>query len=87
MSSNQSTTQHRSITQRLQRAKSPEARRAVVTDWAANWRNEQMGLIRDLERALKADDYDQLCIATGQLKAVSEKRLSGLACVVDALTN
>ena len=80
-------TQHRSITQRLQRAKSPEARRAAVTDWAANWRNEQMGLIRDMERALKADDYDQLCIATGQLKAVSEKRLAGLARVVEILTD
>lgn len=78
--------QHRSISQRLKRAKSPAAKLAAATDWAKNWHHEQAALIRDLERAVSNDDYDQLCIVTGQLKAVTGKRFEALPKVVVALS-
>lgn len=78
--------QHRSITQRLSRAKSPEAKREAALDWAANWAQEQSGLIRDLESALARDNYDDLCRAVGQIKTVSEKRLQALPKVIEAMT-
>jgi hypothetical protein len=77
--------QHRSISQRLKRAKSIESKMEAAQDWAANWQREQEGLIRDLEQAISNDDYDQLCIISGQLKAVSQKRFIALPKVISAL--
>lgn len=77
--------QHRSISQRLKRAKSVESKQEAAQDWAANWQREQAGLIRDLEQAISNDDYDQLCIVSGQLKAVTEKRFDALPKVITAL--
>jgi len=37
-----------------------------------------MGLIYDLEQGIQRQDYDLLCRATGQLKAVAEKRFKAL---------
>ena len=67
--------QNRSISQRLHRAKSTEAKRQAALDWAASWEREQKQLCHDLGKAIAADDYDQLCIIAGELKAVSEKSL------------
>jgi hypothetical protein len=78
--------QHRSISQRLKKAKSPEVKQEVALDWAANWQTEQLQLIQLLEQAVKRDDYDNLCIVTGQLKAVTQKRLEALPKVIKALT-
>lgn len=69
---------HRSISQRLNKAKSPEARKEVLADWAKSWEKETIELIRKLEQAIKTMDYDQLCINTGQLKAVAQKRFKAL---------
>lgn len=69
---------HRSISQLLDRAKSAELKRAVMINWSKSWENETMELIRNLERAVRTMDYDQLCINTGQLKAVAQKRFSAL---------
>lgn len=77
--------QHRSISQRLAKAKSPETKREVVNDWIANWYKEQLSLIAQIEKAINHDDYDQLCIATGQLKAATEKRFTALPKVIQAL--
>lgn len=81
------TKQHRSISQRLKIAKSPEVKQEVALDWAANWHTEQLQLIQQLEQAVKRDDYDKLCIVTGQLKAVTQKRLEALPKVIKALTD
>lgn len=77
---------HRSIKDRIRRAKSNEVRREVLTDWAANWRSDQEDIVRQFERAVSRRDYDALASLTGQLKAVTEKRFEGLASVIDALT-
>lgn len=74
-----------SISQRLAKAKAPETKKEVAKDWAANWQQEQQRLVAQLERAVAADDYDQLCQVTGQIKAVSEKRFGALPKVLDAL--
>ncbi|MFB5759063.1 hypothetical protein [Paenibacillus medicaginis] len=68
----------RSISQRLNKARSPVSKANIALAWAQNWKDEHDGLIRDLERAIRNDDYDLLCITTGQLKAVGQKRLDAL---------
>ena len=75
----------RSISQRLKRAKSPEFKKEVALKWAAEWQREQCLLIRLLEQGISHDDYDLLCRTTGQLKAMSSKRLSALSRVIDLL--
>lgn len=73
---------HRSISQRLKRAKSSEGKQEAALDWAANWEQEQLKLISLLEQAIKQNNRDQLCIATGQLKAVTKKRFEALTNVL-----
>lgn len=80
-------TKHRSIGERLRKARSPEARRQLLTDWAANWRADQMDIVRQLEDAIRAADHDALCSATGQLKAVTEKRFEGLTNLLRKLSS
>lgn len=70
--------QHRSINQRLKRAKSPEAKAEAIAEWLSGWRREQNQLITALERAVSQDDYDNTCIALGQLKAVLDKKMVAL---------
>ena len=79
-------TKRRSIGERLNRAKSLEVKQEVARDWAADWEREQKTLITQLQQAVKTDDYDQLCIVTGQLKAVTEKRFNALANVIDKVS-
>lgn len=76
---------HRSIGERLSRAKSPEAREELLKDWVANWQADQMGIVRQFQHALQTMDYDALCIATGELKAVSQKRFPALERVLRTL--
>lgn len=76
----------RSISQRLQRAKSAESRKNVALAWAAEWQREQSLLIKLLEQSISHDDYDLLCRSTGQLKTMSNKRLPALCRVIDLLT-
>ncbi|MBN2980092.1 hypothetical protein [Cohnella algarum] len=76
---------HKSIGQRLKRAQSPESKKAIALDWAQNWKEDHDELIRNLERAIRTNDYDLLCIATGQLKAVGQKRFDALPRVLSHL--
>lgn len=76
---------HRSISERLARAKSPEARASVLSDWVSNWRDDQLDIVRQLEQAIQTMDYNAFCSATGQLKAVTEKRLDALQKIFEKL--
>jgi hypothetical protein len=76
---------HLSISQRLRKAQSPEAKKAVALAWAKSWKEDHDELIRDLEHAIRTNDYDLLCIATGQLKAVGQKRFDALPRVLSHL--
>lgn len=77
--------QNRSISQRLAKAKSPESKEEAALDWAQSWEREQLALIAKLEQGIKHDNYDDLCIATGQLKAVSNKKFEALPKVITKL--
>lgn len=80
-------TKRRSIGERLKSARSPDAKRKAVTDWSRDWQRDQEDIVRQLETALRTNDYDAMCSATGQLKAVTEKRFTGLAGVLRRLTD
>lgn len=69
---------HKSINQRLKTAKSLTVKQAILEKWALDWQFEQMMLIRNLEHAIRSNNYDQLCITTGQLKTVSQKKFEAL---------
>lgn len=75
----------RSITQRMDKAKSTGRKLEVIQDWTTNWEEEQFELITQLEQAIKNDDYDLLCRTTGQLKAVSDKKFNGLSHALEKL--
>ncbi|MEC4091617.1 hypothetical protein [Pseudoalteromonas rubra] len=75
----------RSISQRLERAKSTDARLSLVSDWSANWQGEQESLIKAMEQAIRDDDYHALCRTLGQLKTVTAKRFEALPRVLEKL--
>ena len=68
----------RSITQKLKRAWSKERLSEISDEWIAAWKKEQSGLIDRLGAAIEKDDFDEQCIATGELRAVTNKRFAGL---------
>lgn len=76
---------HRSISQRLDRAKSFESKKSILLDWSDAWEDETRQLIRNLEQAINTMDYDKLCINTGQLKAVAEKHFTALPRIFERL--
>lgn len=78
-------TQHRSISQRLKRAKSPEAKRLTLMEWAQSWESEQMHVISKLGNAIKEGDFDQECILCGELKALSIKKFEALPKILNVL--
>jgi len=69
----------------MQRAKSIETRQTIAFDWFANWQEDHDRTIRDLERAVNSGDFDAQCRTTGQLKALHEKRFSGVRNVIAGL--
>lgn len=79
--------QHRSIKQRLQKAKSIIAKKDTIDEWVLSWSSDQSYVIKILEAAIRAKDWDKVCIATGQIKSITEKRFEGLQSVIDHLIN
>ncbi|MEY3787972.1 MAG: hypothetical protein RIQ94_372 [Pseudomonadota bacterium] len=77
--------QHRSISQRLKRAKSPEAKHLTLDEWAKSWELEQMQVIASLGVAIKDGDFDRECILCGELKALSIKKFEALPKVLNTL--
>ncbi len=68
----------RAISNRLQKAKRPEALAEVVASWIANWEKEQSDLIDRLGAAVAQDDFDAQSICVGELREVTKKRFTGL---------
>lgn len=77
----------RSIKERLQRAKNPDTQREIIEEWVESWHAEHCNLIARLEQAIKSDNYDELCIATGQLKTVHEKKFKAIPNIINTLSN
>lgn len=78
---------HRSIGERMARAKTIAARREAATDWAINWQDDHDATLRDLEKAVASRDWNAAARATGQLKAIAEKRFPALHRVIEALSD
>lgn len=77
---------HRSISERLRRAKSPESRSAVLEAWVKNWEDDQMDVLAQIEAGIRHSDRDTLASAAGQLRAITDKRMAGLRNVLRILT-
>lgn len=68
----------RSINQKLKRADTLERKEKVLLEWAEAWKIEQMDLISKFEKAIKNNDYDELCITTAFLKESAIKKFDAL---------
>ncbi|WOI43803.1 hypothetical protein [Acidovorax sp. BLS4] len=75
----------RSISQRLTKAKSAEAKAATAHSWATEWMSEQDGLLRELRSAVERDDRQRMLSVVDGLQAMSSKRHGALHKVLDAL--
>lgn len=69
---------NRSISQRISRARSKTALLEIVSEWSDSWNKEQTDIIDRLGKAISQDDFDTECICLGELRAITEKRFSGL---------
>ena len=78
---------HRSIGERLRKAKTLAARVETATDWALNWQEDHDATLLNLEMAVSRRDWDAAARSTGQLKAMAEKRFPALHKVIDALSD
>lgn len=76
----------RSISQRLQRAKSPEARRDTLTEWAEGWEREQRLIGEMAVKAFTRADDQSLSRHLSHLEAMTSKRFMGLKHVIEFLT-
>ena len=75
--------QHKSISQKLKRAKTPEDKIKNILAWSEAWKKDTDVFIKRLESAIKQDDYDELCISLGRLKEDLTKRFTALPKVLD----
>lgn len=78
-------TTQRSINQQLRRATTLQAKRQTVQTWAAEWQAEQLGLITNMETAMRAGDGHRTVTALSGLRAGSTRRFAALPAVLDAL--
>jgi hypothetical protein len=69
------------------RAGTPELRREIALDWAANWRRDHEQTLRMLERAVGIGRLQDAGQYLGQLKALNEKAMSALPRVIERLTD
>ena len=78
---------HRSIGERIRRAKSLDSRREAALDWAANWRADHIDTLMQLERALGERNLAAAGQCLGQLKALDDKAMTALPRVIEALAD
>jgi hypothetical protein len=69
---------HRSISQRLSKARSPEARASLLQELVSDWRKDQIAVLAQFEDAIVGMNRHQLDVAFMQLKKLTEMRLPAL---------
>jgi len=69
---------HRSIGERLSRAKSPKARLETLMEWNDEWRNEHQALLRKLKKSIIENNSKDIDFYLSQLDAVAIKRHDAL---------
>ena len=76
---------NRSITDRIKRCKNDQKRFEIALQWMDNWKAEQSKLCEKLSTSARINDYDEACICTGQLRAVTEKKFAALNNISDMI--
>lgn len=74
-----------SIGQKLKKASTPERKKELAEEWSSEWQKEYESHVRNLERAIRNNDYDLFCRTTGWLKADGKKRFDTLPRVLSAV--
>lgn len=77
---------HRSIGERLRRAKTPEALAATLAAWVDNWERDQIAVLEMIEEGVRTMDPDLLQPGAGQLRALTAKRMQALRNVLALLS-
>jgi hypothetical protein len=65
----------KTITERIRRAKTNDARTELISQWLDDWKDEQTKLCERLSLAI---DIHEACIVNGQLRAVTDKKFVAL---------
>jgi Golgi nucleoside diphosphatase len=78
---------NRSIGDRLKNSRSNTWQLEICNEWAIKWEKDQMNIVKMLEAAIRNNDYDNLCRATGQLKTVTKKRFSAIPNIFNNLAD
>ena len=78
---------HKSVGERLRKAKSLEARREVGLEWAASWAEEHERALSAVERAVRMGDLANARLSVARLREHTDKRLAALPNVVEKLTD
>jgi hypothetical protein len=68
----------KTITERIRRAKTNDARTELISQWLDDWKDEQTKLCERLSLAIDIHDFDEACIVNGQLRAVTDKKFVAL---------
>lgn len=76
---------HRSIGDRMKRAKSLRQRKEIAEEWAIEWQRRQALLRQELEQALAGKR--PAAFVSAALKEDGDKHFRGLLTLIDALTD
>jgi len=76
---------HRSLTERLKKAKSTPTKQEAAFDWAANWKHEQEAIIARIKWALETRERGLFDRGLEELEAVTAKRFGALPRVIALL--
>lgn len=74
---------HRSIGERLKRAKSPEVKQKVLRDWVKNWEDDHRMTMDDLREAIQTGDPHGIASGIASMRAIADKRFLALRRILD----
>ncbi len=77
--------QHRSINQRLRKAKTAETKRAIVAEWLQEWHRDTHGIVSQLDGARRRGNWAEVDNAARQLATGTDKRFNAIAGVIQTL--
>lgn len=75
------------IGKRMKSLKSYQTQQKVLSDWSANWKQDQLKVITQLEAAARINDRGEVFHMIDQLKGLTEKRFTALNNVLYMLTD
>lgn len=78
---------HKSIGERLRKAKSLDVRREIGLEWAADCIEEHELALSAVERAIRLGDIRAVAVAVARMREHTEKRLRALPNVIQKLAD